>query len=453
MQLNGDITVDVRALLQSRVKFTSISRDYTVHSKAVGKGRFAKVFTCTNKETGATHACKVIKKSHLPQQYDPLTEVEAHLMCTPHPRVVDVMAVYVTSEDIAIVMEFFPGGELFHGIVEQVYYAEAPSREIVRSLLSALLFLHANGVVHRDLKPENILISGSASCPSVSIADFGTAYIMKNEKDIYSPAWGFTLGYAAPELLEQGRTYGKGVDMWSLGVISYVLLCGYSPFSGDDVDELVDAIQSGTFEFDDEFFGDVSESAKDFITGCLQCDVNERLTAEEAWAHEWMTEEMEEDVGVHGSFSDHYGSASMGSCGSMLSDNGVHVGTPQLLSHIYEDETRDGAHGCEGLSITDSLNDMLMDESGELEKSERTRTSAQALGRGQGMGACSGAMPAKVSKSITVNTGKDSKDRTKELYDLYNEASVAVPMVDVPQYRACFRDLVRNHYTSHNSGG
>eukprot|EP01134_Creolimax_fragrantissima_P004053 CFRG4053T1 len=280
---------ELNNISQEIVKISPIEKFYTLYNDEVlGTGRFAKVIKCSNNSTGETFACKVINTTLIPKQYDPLQEVEVHLICSQHVSVVTVVDVFLNDDAIYIVMEYLAGGELYHAIIQQVYYPEEVCCDIVRTLLSILLFMHKNNIVHRDLKPENILISGTSSKPKVKLADFGTASIMKHDQDHYSSLWGFTLGYAAPELLGQGHVYGKGVDIWAVGVICYVLLCGYSPFNGADVTDLVEAIQNGEFDFDDEYFGDVSDSAKDFIRCCLESNVADRMTVEELLVHEWL---------------------------------------------------------------------------------------------------------------------------------------------------------------------
>ncbi|XP_053870834.1 calcium/calmodulin-dependent protein kinase type 1B [Malaclemys terrapin pileata] len=197
-------------------------------------------------------------------------------------------------------MQLVTGGELFDRIVARGHYTERDASRLVRQVLGAVSYLHQLGVVHRDLKPENLLYASPLEDAKIMITDFG---LSKLESDgVMATACG-TPGYVAPELLEQ-KPYGKAVDSWALGVISYILLCGYPPFYDDNDSELFAQILKGEFEFDSPYWDDISDSAKDFIRQLLQRDPETRYTCEQALQHPWISGDTALDKNIHGSVSE-----------------------------------------------------------------------------------------------------------------------------------------------------
>lgn len=187
------------------------------------------------------------------------------------------------------------GGELFHAIIKAHSFSEAQAQRCVMTLLYTLHYCHQRGIVHRDLKPENLLLSEQNNLDSIRIADFGLA----NEITIANTLKSYcgTPGYMAPEVLSN-QAYGPAVDMWSLGVITYILyclqgdlkfrLCGYHPFPQGDDKRMYYNITHGVFSFDQDAWADKSEDAKDFISRLLTVDPKKRMTAPEAINHRWM---------------------------------------------------------------------------------------------------------------------------------------------------------------------
>eukprot|EP00977_Amphora_coffeiformis_P005764 scaffold1221_cov207-Amphora_coffeaeformis.AAC.23 len=206
-----------------------------------------------------------------------------------HAHLVALHEIYKVQDDYHIVMEYIRGGELLDRIVQKEYYNEKDARNVCRALFQAMDYCHARQIAHRDLKPENLLLVSETDDADVKIADFGFAK--------RCPAEGFTTmcgtpSYVAPEILLAATRgpYHVPCDMWSLGVIVYILLGGYSPFGdGHDEGELFRTITSGSFEFHNEYWDPVSDSAKDFIQKLLTVDPNERLTAHQALQHAWLT--------------------------------------------------------------------------------------------------------------------------------------------------------------------
>ena len=252
--------------------------------KQVGKGGFSVVYSGTEKATGKKVAIKCIDKTQQDSEELMLLNREIDIMKRlKHPNIVQLYDVYDHPDKVYLVMEFVSGGELYNEIVERGSFTEHDACNLVRQALEAIAYIHENGIAHRDLKPENLLLA-DASADIVKLADFG---LSKDTSDggqmatcCGSPS------YVAPEVLGDGN-YSKACDIWSMGVIVYVLLSGSLPFFGDTQDELFDRILSGTFSFEDPCWEDISQEAKDLVTNMLTVDVDERPTAQQCLKHVW----------------------------------------------------------------------------------------------------------------------------------------------------------------------
>merc|ERR1712141_411418 len=198
-----------------------------------------------------------------------------------------------------LVMELVTGGELFDRIVEKGSYTEKDAADLIKQVLSAVAYMHSSGVVHRDLKPENLLYHSPDEDSKIMISDFGLSKM--EESGIMATACG-TPGYVAPEVLAQ-KPYGKAVDVWSIGVISYILLCGYPPFYDENDANLFAQILKGEFEFDSPYWDEISADAKEFIRQLMCVDVDKRLSCEEALEHAWITGAKSEK-NIHASVSE-----------------------------------------------------------------------------------------------------------------------------------------------------
>uniref|UniRef100_A0A3B5M8T8 Calcium/calmodulin-dependent protein kinase IGb n=1 Tax=Xiphophorus couchianus TaxID=32473 RepID=A0A3B5M8T8_9TELE len=183
-----------------------------------------------------------------------------------------------------LINPFLGWNRLFDRILDRGVYSEKDASRVIQQVLEAVSFLHQNGIVHRDLKPENILYYSQDEDSKIMISDFGLSKMAEN--GIMSTACG-TPGYVAPEVLAQ-KPYSKAVDCWSIGVITYILLCGYPPFYEESETRLFSKIMKAQYEFDSPFWDNISESAKDFIRNMMQKNPSMRYTTEQALRHPWI---------------------------------------------------------------------------------------------------------------------------------------------------------------------
>lgn len=177
--------------------------------------------------------------------------------------------VFDTKSIMYLVMEIMTGGELFDRIVEKEAYTEAEAVETIRPIIDAMQYCHEMGIIHWDLKPENLLYETKDDGSIVKIGDFGLAWFVA-PGTFATTACG-TPGYVAPEIIK-GEKYGKEVDYWSIGIIIYILLCGFPPFYDDDNAAMFEAIKAGEFTFPSPYWDNISEEAKNCIKGLLQVD-------------------------------------------------------------------------------------------------------------------------------------------------------------------------------------
>uniref|UniRef100_A0A183CFT1 Protein kinase domain-containing protein n=1 Tax=Globodera pallida TaxID=36090 RepID=A0A183CFT1_GLOPA len=252
----------------------------------LGTGAFSKVFLAECRfEPGTYVAIKCIDKKALKGKEESLENEIRVLKRLAHNNIVQLYDTYDEKFNVYLVMELVTGGELFDRIVAKGSYTEKDASNLIRQVLEAVSFMHDNGVVHRDLKPENLLYYNQDDDSKIMISDFGLS--KTEESGIMATACG-TPGYVAPEVLQQ-RPYGKAVDVWSIGVIAYILLCGYPPFYDENDANLFAQIIKGDYEFDSPYWDEISESAKDFIAHLMCCDPEQRYTCERSLAHPWIS--------------------------------------------------------------------------------------------------------------------------------------------------------------------
>jgi len=265
-------------------KFEKLEDKYEL-GKELGRGGFSVVRKGKNKITGEEFAVKCINKKNLKKDELQLLTREINIMQKlRHKSIIHLIDIFETPAELFLVMELVSGGELFDQIVERGNYSESDAANLIRQILEGVSYMHKHGVVHRDLKPENLLC---AAAGVIKIADFGLS------KDVESGNLQTSCGtpsYVAPEVLLGGQ-YDNEVDIWSIGVITYVLLCGFTPFYGDNQRQLFERILHAKFDFPAPEWDDVSANAKDFIKKILVVNPVDRLTAEQALTHPWIMEQ------------------------------------------------------------------------------------------------------------------------------------------------------------------
>jgi len=254
----------------------------------IGKGGFSVVYKAKRAGTNQEYAVKCINKKKVEGDDIRLLKREIRIMKKlNHAHVLKLYEVYEYEDSFYLVMELVKGKELFDKIVQRGMYSERDAAHIISQVLSAVEYLHHNGIAHRDLKPENLLSTGEGDSEIVKIADFGFAKSFAGEEgQILMTSCG-SPGYVAPEILT-AESYDKSVDMWSVGVIIYILLSGYPPFYADSAPALFKKIMDVKYDFDDSVWDDISDSAKDLIKHLLVKDPNERFTATQCLEHEWI---------------------------------------------------------------------------------------------------------------------------------------------------------------------
>ncbi|GAV61826.1 Pkinase domain-containing protein [Cephalotus follicularis] len=265
-------------------------KDRYVLGEQLGWGQFGVIRTCSDKLTGELLACKSIAKDRLVTLDDARSvklEIEVMTRLSGHPNVVDLKAVYEDYDYVHLVMELCAGGELFHQLEKYGKYSEAEARTIFRHLMQVILYCHETGVVHRDLKPENILFATKAPSSPIKLADFGLATYIKPGESLHG-----TVGspfYIAPEVL--AGAYNHSADVWSAGVILYILLSGMPPFWGNTKSRIFDAVRTADLRFPSDPWDRISESAKNLVRGMLCTDPSRRLTANQVLEHLWIRDD------------------------------------------------------------------------------------------------------------------------------------------------------------------
>ena len=292
----------------------SIQDDYEIKwHKNLGSGISGPVRLCINKETGEEYALKILLDRPKARK-----EVTLHWLCSGSDYIVRAVDVYanevilpgesVAKKRIMLVMELMKGGELFEYITKKQHFTEQEASQIMHQISLAVQYCHRRNIAHRDLKPENLLLLRKVDRSDglvVKLADFGFAKV--DNGDLTTPQ--FTPYYVAPQVLEaqkrqkeirQGHRspsspyyYDKSCDMWSVGVILYIMLCGYPPFYSEVPNQPITArmrrrIMSGDFDFPDNEWKSMSDNAKDLIRKLLCVEASERITVEDILRHRWL---------------------------------------------------------------------------------------------------------------------------------------------------------------------
>lgn len=258
----------------------------------LGRGQFGITYLCTEKATGLNYACKSISKRKLLRKSD-VEDVRREILILQHltgqPNIVEFKGAYEDRYNVHLVMELCSGGELFDRIIAKGSYSERAAATVGRAIVNVVNVCHFMGVMHRDLKPENFLLVSRDEDSPLKATDFGLSVFIEEGKvyrDIVGSAY-----YVAPEVLR--RSYGKEIDVWSAGVILYILLSGVPPFWAETENGIFDAISKGEIDFKSAPWPSISDTAKDLVRKMLTQDPKKRITAAQALEHPWMREDGE----------------------------------------------------------------------------------------------------------------------------------------------------------------
>jgi calcium/calmodulin-dependent protein kinase I len=280
-------------LVSERYEAGSLADRFTV-GKMLGQGGCATVYLAHDNSVGGgdtnsgADSPGAVAVKRLDRKGFELAVLERELYIMRelvHPNIVRLLAAYQSAAFVDLVLELVQGGELFDAIVLRGSVDEADARSVLRQLSDGLLYVHARGVAHRDLKAENVLLARRDSLDCVKIADFGLANVCGTGTPLQTSCG--TPDYVAPEIL-LGAGYGQAVDLWSLGILAYVLLCGYPPFWADSQSELFRKIIDGSYTFHRDDWADVSDAARNFVANLLVVQPAARMTARAALDHAWL---------------------------------------------------------------------------------------------------------------------------------------------------------------------
>ncbi|CAI5526141.1 unnamed protein product, partial [Closterium sp. Naga37s-1] len=283
-----------------------LSELYRLSRKELGRGNFGVIRVCEKRDSGERFACKTIEKKNLEVRRgtggggglgkggrgrsgegtgdgkcwedveDVRREVQVMEMLRDHANVIKLVDTVESQKEVHLIMELCEGGELFDRIQDKGYYSERQAAKVTRTVVDVLQHCHSHGVLHRDLKPENILLTSKRSDTRVKVIDYGMAYIFQpGERCTFRAG---TPNYIAPEVIN--KNYGVEADVWSAGVILYILLCGLPPFWGDTTEEIFKSVLWGHLDFDTDPWPQVSDAAKDLVRRMLCKNYAKRITVE-----------------------------------------------------------------------------------------------------------------------------------------------------------------------------
>ncbi|XP_013862864.1 death-associated protein kinase 3 [Austrofundulus limnaeus] len=264
---------------------------YYEMGEELGSGQFAIVRKCIEKCTDVEYAAKFIKKRRLSSSRRGVSREEIErevniLREIQHSNIITLHDIFENKTDVILILELVSGGELFDFLAEKESLTEEEATQFLKQILDGVYYLHSKRIAHFDLKPENImLLDKNVPNPRIKLIDFGIAHQIKagNEfKNIFG-----TPEFVAPEIVNY-EPLGLEADMWSIGVITYILLSGASPFLGETKQETLTNISAVNYDFDEEYFSNTSELAKDFIRRLLVKDPKKRMTIDESLQHPWI---------------------------------------------------------------------------------------------------------------------------------------------------------------------
>ncbi|KAI6696551.1 hypothetical protein NL676_016670 [Syzygium grande] len=279
---SAGLTVD--SVLRTK---TSLLKEYYNLGRNLGSGQFGSTFLCVEKATGTEYACKSIAKRKMLTMHDVedvRREIEIIHHLAGHPNVISIKGAHEDSVAVHLVMELCAGGDLFDRIKKRGHYAERKAAQLARTIVGVVEACHSLRVMHRDLKPENFLFVNEQEDSPLKMIDFGLSTFFKPGETFTDVAG--SPNYIAPEVLR--NSYGPEADVWSAGVIIYILLSGFPPFRGKTKEEIFGEVLHGDLDFLPYPWPNISESAKDLVRRMLVRNPKKRITAHEVLCHPWL---------------------------------------------------------------------------------------------------------------------------------------------------------------------
>ncbi|KAK4480882.1 hypothetical protein RD792_011734 [Penstemon davidsonii] len=280
----SSVGLQVESVLQRKTE--NLKEKYNL-GKKLGQGQFGTTFLCIEKETNKEFACKSIAKRKLTTEEDVedvRREIQIMHHLAGHPNVISIVGAYEDAVAVHVVMELCAGGELFDRIIQRGHYTEKKAAELARLIVSVVEACHSLGVMHRDLKPENFLFVDEQEDSPLRTIDFGLSVFFR-PGETFNDVVGSPY-YVAPEVLR--KHYGVECDVWSAGVIIYILLSGVPPFWDETEQGIFEQVLRGELDFVSEPWPSISESAKDLVRKMLVRDPKKRLTAHQVLCHPWV---------------------------------------------------------------------------------------------------------------------------------------------------------------------
>uniref|UniRef100_A0A7S0VIV0 Calmodulin n=1 Tax=Hemiselmis tepida TaxID=464990 RepID=A0A7S0VIV0_9CRYP len=361
-----------------------IESAYEFTKQVLGKGSVATVRSAVNLKTKEAVAIKIVPKKKCEHDGEKSIRQEiAVLQRLRHPNCIEFREVYETDAFIFIVMEQVNGGEMLDRIMEKSVYSETEAATAFVQMISALEYIHSIGIAHRDMKPDNILYKSMDPDSPIKLADFGhaslkAASIVPNDSPQSNPMQTFvgTPIYVAPEVLQRNG-YGKECDVWSSGIILYILLCGFPPFDQEAHQSvLFDRIKRGKYDFPDPFWTNISAEAKNLVSAMMCVDIDKRITPTQCLSHPWLKKyeegsisesqmpHMQEELRKWNSARKFKGAIStLSALQRMVSGKELHVPTPEQAAEVLRRVKADPERLQE---LEESFNLLDRDKSGKI---------------------------------------------------------------------------------------
>ncbi|KAF8018234.1 hypothetical protein BT93_H3201 [Corymbia citriodora subsp. variegata] len=264
--------------------------DHFFLGKKLGQGQFGTAYLCADKATQELYACKSIPKEKLlcREDYEEVCrEIQIMHHLSEHPEVVRIEGAYEDSTSVHIVMELCRGGELFDRIIKKGPFSEPEAVRQIKMIVGAVEACHSDGIMHRDLKPENFLFVTPDDDAELKLIDFGLSVFFEPGR-VFSDVVGSPY-YVAPEVLL--KHYGPEADVWSAGVILYILLSGVPPFYAATASKILREVSQGNLDLESDPWASISDSAKDLVKKMLERDPRKRLSAQEVLCHPWIVDD------------------------------------------------------------------------------------------------------------------------------------------------------------------